>query len=110
MEAFDTGVQGVSGVSVSPGGGLLAVSSSAGTTTLFDLATQRELHVLSGDTEPVTGVAFSPTGTWLATSSEDGDVRIWDPNSGQLMRLLQEGAPVTSVAFTPNGQNVSIAL
>jgi WD40 repeat protein len=106
LETFATGAQAVSGVSLSPDGRLLAVSSRARTTTLFDLATKRALHVLTGDTAPVTAVAFSPRGTWLATSSDDGDVRIWDPDNGQLMRLLPEGANVTSVAFTPNGQDV----
>jgi WD40 repeat protein len=33
-------------------------------------------------------------------------VRIWEPSSGQLLRVIQEGAPVTSVAFTPNGQDI----
>jgi len=106
LETFETGVQTVSGVSLSPDGRLLAVSSSAPTTTLFDLATKRALHVLTDGTAPVTGVAFSPRGTWLATGSQDGDVRIWDPISGQLLRLLPDGASVTSVAFTPNGQDV----
>jgi WD40 repeat protein len=106
LETFATGVQAVSGVSLSPGGRLLAVSSLARTTTLFDLATKRPLHVLTGDTAPVTAAAFSPRGTWLATSSQDGDVRIWNPGNGQLMRLLPEGASVTSVAFTPDGQDV----
>jgi WD40 repeat protein/class 3 adenylate cyclase len=106
LETFNTGVQPVSGLSLSPNGRLLAVASSTRTTTLFDLATKRTLHVLTGDTAPINGVAFSPTGTWLATSSEDGDVRIWDPSSGQLLRLLPQGASVTSVAFTPNGQDV----
>ena len=106
LETFATGVQAVSGVSLSPDGRLLAVSSQAGTTTLFDLAKKALVHVLTGDTALVTGVAFSPTGNWLATSSEDGNVRIWDPGSGQLLRLLPEGASVTSVAFTPNGQDV----
>jgi hypothetical protein len=106
LETFDIDVQAVSAVSLSPDGQLLAVSSRARTTTLFDLATKRALHVLTGDTAPVTGVAFSVKGTWLATASEDGDVRIWDPNNGQLMRVLPEGASVTSVAFTTDGQNV----
>jgi WD40 repeat protein len=106
LETFDTGVQAVSGVSLSHDGRLLAVSSRARTTTLFDLATKRSVHVLSGDTAPVTAVAFSPQGTWLATSSDDGDVRIWDPTSGQLMRVLPEGASVTSVGFTSNGLDV----
>jgi WD40 repeat protein len=105
LETFDTGVPAVSGVSLSPDGRLLAVSSLTRTTTLVDLTTKRPVHVLTGNA-PVTRVAFSPTGTWLATASEDGDVRIWDPSSGQLMRVLPEGASVTSVAFTPNGQDV----
>jgi WD40 repeat protein len=106
LETFDTGVQAASGVSLSPDGRLLAVVSRTRTTTLFDLATKRTLHVLTGDTAPVTAVALSPQGTWVATASEDGDVRIWDPSSGQLMQVLPEGASVTSVAFTPNGQDV----
>jgi WD40 repeat protein len=105
LETFDTGAQPASGVSLSPDGRRLAVSSST-RTTLFDLATKRPVHVLTGDTGPVTSAAFSPTGSWLATASQDGDVRIWDPGSGQLLRVLPQGASVTSVAFTPNGQDV----
>jgi len=82
---------------------LVAVSCTSSNACI---AVKRLMHVLTGDTAPVTRVAFSPTGTWLATASQDGDVRIWDRSSGQLMRVLPEGASVTSVAFTPNGQDV----
>ncbi len=106
LETFESGAQTVSGVSLSPDGRLLAIASLARTTTVFDLETKRPVHVLTGATAPLTGVAFSPRGTWLATASEDGDVRIWDPSNGQLLRVLPEGASVTSVAFTPDGQEV----
>jgi WD40 repeat protein len=42
--------------------------------------------VLSGHSEEVYSVAFAPGGRELATSSLDNSVRIWDPQSGRMLR------------------------
>ena len=52
-------------------------------------------------------VAFSPSGTLLASTADgDGMVRLWDPATGQPVRVLHATSPrygVSGVAFNRNG-------
>ncbi|MGW6576349.1 WD40 repeat domain-containing protein [Streptomyces sp. NPDC054945] len=54
---------------------------------------------------PASAVAFSPDGTALATACVDGTVRLWNPNTGQLVGepLTGHTGPVDAVAFSPDG-------
>ena len=53
----------------------------------------------------VWSIGFSPNGNTLASAGMDGSVRIWDTNSGQLLRVLsQHGEHVWDVAFSPDGK------
>jgi len=64
-----------------------------------------ELVLQTGHTQEVTSVAFSPDGRQLATSSRDNTMKLWEVQTGALLRTL--GGPawgVTSVAFSPDGR------
>ena len=57
------------------------------------------LHTLSG-----TSLAFSPDGALLATSSNtDHTVRLWDVESGQVMRTFSDSPSVYGMTFSPDG-------
>src|SRR5439155_128896 len=60
---------------------------------------------LHGHSKGVTTVNFSPDGRLLATASWDETVKVWDANTGELIRTHQ-GPPggFVAVAFSPDGR------
>jgi WD40 repeat protein len=69
--------------------------------TIWDVETRQVLHGLdSRGFRP----AFSPDGAWLAVGGEQ-PIKIWDVDSGQLMRTFatQAGDTSFSLVFSPDG-------
>jgi WD40 repeat protein len=99
----------VTSVAFSPDGSMLATGDSADYTTLWDVATGRQIAFLpdpsSADAQDggVVAVAFSPDGRMLATADATaGDVYLWDLATARRVAAFPD-TNVTSVAFSPNG-------
>ena len=76
----------VEAVAFSPDGQVLAVAGSIGI-WLYDVATYRELALLTGNTGEIFSMSFSPDGSVLAAGGSD--VVLWDVSSRSQLATLQ---------------------
>ena len=54
----------------------------------LDAVTGFSLYVLSGHTGDITSLAFSPDGTFLVSGSEDKTIKLWDIQTGGVVRTF----------------------
>ena len=96
---------GVSSVSFSPDGTLLASGSINGVIFVWDVETGENVETLTGaGSGGIISVSFSPDGTLLASGSSGGRVSVWDVETGERVETLTghtDGA--RSVSFSPDG-------
>ncbi len=88
-------------------GKTLAAGNGDGTVRLWDLsdphAPAPARTSLTGPTSWVNGLAISPDNRTVAGGSSDGKVWLWDRSTGRALLTLPHPAPVTAVAFLPDG-------
>jgi WD40 repeat protein/DNA-binding SARP family transcriptional activator len=100
-------------VAWSPDGRLLATGGTAGGTEqhdaiLWDAATGKVVHRLSGHTGDVSSVAFSPDGSRLVTSADDARAIIWSTRTGQRLQTVPGLEGYAGASFSPDGRLVAI--
>ncbi|KAF5340203.1 hypothetical protein D9611_007896 [Ephemerocybe angulata] len=63
---------------------------------------------LTGHSDTVYSVEFSWDGTKIVSGSEDSTVKVWDALTGEPQAVFVDysGAPVLSVAFSPDGKDI----
>ena len=102
---------GVSSVSFSPDGSILASGSWDDTVRLWDVETGMPFRTLEGHTDGVSSVSFSPDGSTLASGSWDDTVRLWDIETGVHLRTLEGHRwghrGLHSVSFSPDGKTLA---
>jgi WD40 repeat protein len=63
----------------------------------------KRLDTLRGHSDRVYGLAFSSDGRLLAAAGCDRTVKLWDVESGTMVRSLPHADEVMAVAFSPDG-------
>ncbi|CAI6095943.1 unnamed protein product [Clonostachys chloroleuca] len=128
-------------IAFSPDSQLIATGHKHGRIRLWDPATGDIKMTLAGhvnklvslagwenqwDQMSVTILAFSPSGKLMASASEDGTFKLWDPQTGDLLKRLEcryesmitaatvalttgthRDATVFAVDFSPDGQHIA---
>ncbi|MCI0464303.1 MAG: PQQ-binding-like beta-propeller repeat protein [Gemmataceae bacterium] len=92
----------------SPNGKVLASGGEDQTLCLWDAATGKELHRLTGHGYAVCDVAFSADGKRVASSSGiQRTIRVWDTATGKELHRWRTELDVYLLAFAPGGRLVS---
>jgi RNA polymerase sigma factor (sigma-70 family) len=104
----------VNGLAISPAGRWVCSCSHDGSIGVWEAPGGRLARVLKekdpGDNGPAT-IALSPDGTRLAAAFENDweslSVHLWDLTTGQKIALTGHRAPVTQLAFSPDGHRLA---
>ena len=75
---------------------------------VWDVASGQPIGVLGGHSNIVWGLTFSPDGQMLVSVSSDGTAQVRDWRNGDILKVLNFPGEVTSVSFSPDGQNLAI--
>ena len=82
-------------------GRFLASAGADLTARIWDVAKGTLHRTLAGHQDPVMAVSYGSGGTLLATASDR--VRLWDPATGKLIRVLETPWHPHNLAFTSGG-------
>jgi eukaryotic-like serine/threonine-protein kinase len=106
---IETGKAVIEKIAWSPDSKRFATTDSEFVVRIWDAATSKPIHRLTGHTQPIHVLAWSSDGARLATASagDQAHVRIWDTNLGKEIQHLVK-CPVTGMTWTPDSKLLTI--
>jgi len=96
---------GITSVSFSPNGEIIATGSWDKTVRLWNLRGEK-IQQFRGHEGGITSVCFSPDGQTIGTGSEDGTARLWNLQGKNIQQFRGHEGGITSVCFSPDGQTI----
>jgi WD40 repeat protein len=87
-------------------GALIGIAAKNGV-TIIRARDYRRLHFLKNPNART--LAFSPDRALVASGALDGAVRVWDANTGALVKTLVTGGPIVALSFSPDGRTLLAA-
>ena len=99
----------LSEIQYSPDGTRLAAAGSLGV-WIYDTVTDKEIALFTGYGYGISALTYSPDGSMLAGGSWDGTVRLWDPETGEVLHSLEKHRrSVRSLVFSSDGSVLASA-
>ena len=89
--------QWLQGVTISPTGEILAITSVATQVEVWAVATNRRRHVLLGHSQDIWHGSVSSNRTHLITASQDDEIRVWALDTGTCQQTLRPDRPYEGV-------------
>ncbi|EWC48146.1 hypothetical protein DRE_02250 [Drechslerella stenobrocha 248] len=93
-----------------PDGHLLGAGTADATVEVFDTKTNKVLAKYESLAGPVKSLRFSENGFWLAVVCKgDETVSLWDLRKGKMIKAIEIGSVVESIAWDYSGQYLATA-
>ena len=93
-----------------PDGKRLAVAGPKGQIALFDVSTKQRIHTFQHQQAAVSEISFSKDGRYLAAAYRPGLAVLWEVETGGVLLTLDHPRKLDSLALSPDGSQVAIAL
>jgi WD40 repeat protein/serine/threonine protein kinase len=84
----------------------LAVCGEHAEAMVFDTTTGKLAFPALKHTRRLTSIDYSTDGQWLVTAGLDGHARVWNAETGGLLKTLEHKSPLTNAVFNPDGSMV----
>ena len=85
---------------------VVAIGTQQNSVSLRSIVDGKEIKKFEGHTGPVSGVALSADASQLVSGSEDKSLRIWNVESGAIVRQIDTPSPIHDLAVTLDGKQV----
>jgi WD40 repeat protein/class 3 adenylate cyclase len=97
---------GATGMSLSPNGKTLAITTSEGTVSFMSFPNGRPRRASGAHKSGIWSAEFTPDGRSLVTVSNDDTAIVWDVKSALKWRVLKSAAEVTNEAISLDGRTL----
>ncbi|MEE9910520.1 MAG: caspase family protein [Deltaproteobacteria bacterium] len=100
LRSLAIGIGWIALLSILPVGGF-----AAGNPVSVDGRDKPETFVQIGHTSSINSIDLSPDGKWLLSGSDDDSIKLWEAESGRLIRTFKDNENVEFAAFLPGGRS-----